>query len=446
MTAAPPPTTAVASARLALRFRGAAGDLTTEQRRALLRRDGAASPSIAETVARIVADVRTRRDAALFDLAATLDGVELGALEVPRSALTRALDDLDPALRRAMERSARNIETVHRAFAPVPQEVRPEPGIVVGRRPDPLRRVGVYAPGGRASYPSSVLMAVIPARVAGVHEIILASPPDPSGVPAASVLAAAALSGVDRVFACGGAGAIAAMAFGTESIPRVDRIVGPGNAYVAAAKLAVVGSVAIDCPAGPSELLVIADASCDPAGVAAEMVAQAEHDPLACVVAIAVGDAVADAIEGELRARAGAARRGDIVIQALAGQGGVLRVASIAEAIELANEYAPEHLLLAVDSAQALVPAVRNAGSVFVGESSSVTFGDYMTGANHVLPTGGAARAYSGLSPLDFVRWTAYQRVSPGAAGLLAADTAAFADAECLTGHAEAARLWSARA
>jgi histidinol dehydrogenase len=325
--------------------------------------------------------------------------------------------------------------------------VTPEPGIVVGRRPDPLERVGVYAPGGRASYPSSVLMAAIPARAAGVREIILASPPDRSGLPAESVLAAAALSGVDRVFAIGGAGAIAAMAFGTETIPRVDRIVGPGNAYVAAAKLAVAteGRVAIDCPAGASELLVIADAGADAAGVAMEMIAQAEHDPLACVLAIVVGDEAADAIERELVERVAATPRRDVVAQALAAQGGVLRAESLAAAIELANEYAPEHLLLAVDSAESLLPTVRNAGAVFVGASSSVTFGDYMTGANHVLPTNGAARAWSGLSPLDFVRWTSYQRVSPHAARGLANDTATFADAERLSGHRDAALLWSAR-
>jgi histidinol dehydrogenase len=435
------------STRLALRFTGAAAALSEPDRRAFLRRDGVLSLAVRTVAERIVADVRARGDAALLEMARDLDGVTLDALEVPRDALTRALEGLAPDLRRAMERSARNIETVHRAFAPAEREVTPEPGIVVGRRPDPLARVGVYAPGGRASYPSSVLMAAIPARAAGVREIILASPPGRSGVPAASVLAAAALSGVDRVFAIGGAGAIAAMAFGTGTIPRVDRIVGPGNAYVAAAKLAVgmEGRVAIDCPAGPSELLVIADAGADPAGVAMEMIAQAEHDPLACAVAIVVGDETASAIERELAERVDGTARREVVAQALAGQGGVLRAESLAAAIELANEYAPEHLLLAVDSAETLLPTVRNAGAVFVGAPSSVTFGDYMTGANHVLPTNGAARAWSGLSPLDFVRWTSYQRVSPRAARGLADDTATFADAERLRGHGDAARLWSAR-
>jgi histidinol dehydrogenase len=291
-------------------------------------------------------------------------------------------------------------------------------------------------------------MAAIPARVAGVEEVILTSPPDArgdgAGLPPREVLAAAALADVDRVFALGGAGAIAAMAYGTATVPRVDRIVGPGNAYVAAAKLVVVADVAIDCPAGPSELLVIADHTSDPAGVALEMVAQAEHDPLACVAALVVGDDVADAIERELWARAGRAARRAVVMQALGTSGGVFRVANCDAAIAVANEFAPEHLLLAVESAPELLPHVRSAGTVFVGSAASVAFGDYMTGANHVLPTGGLARCYSGLSPFDFVRWTTYQRVTPAAAKSLAADVAVFAGAEELPGHAEAARRWSA--
>ena len=230
-------------------------------------------------------------DAALRALATEFDGVTLDALEVPASRCVAALDALDPALRRAMERAANNIRRVHQGFLPATQEVESEPGIVVGRRPDPLGRVGVYAPGGRAAYPSSVLMGVVPARVAGVGEIIVCSPPGrDTGLPAEVVLAAAALAGAHRVFALGGAGAIAALAYGTESVPRVDRIVGPGNAYVAEAKIQVARAVAIDSPAGPSELLVLADASADPQLIAREMLAQAEHDPLAAVVAVVTSD------------------------------------------------------------------------------------------------------------------------------------------------------------
>jgi histidinol dehydrogenase len=398
-------------------------------------------------VAGIVDDVRRRGDAALIEMALRFDGVTLDALEVPRTALTRALDSIDADLRRAMERSAANIARVHEAFLPRGGEVEVEPGIVVGRRCDPLGRVGVYAPGGRASYPSSVLMAAIPARVAAVGEIILASPPSAGGggLPAQTVLAAAALARVDRVFAVGGAGAIAAMAFGTATIPRVDRIVGPGNAYVAAAKLAVVSHVAIDCPAGPSELLVIADDTANAGSVAAEMIAQAEHDPDAFVAALVVGEDAAAAIEAELAGQVELADRGEVVRAALGGgsSGGVVRVADLDSAMDIANEFAPEHLLLAVSDADALLPRARNAGTVFVGTSASVTFGDYMTGANHVLPTGGLARSYSGLSPLDFVRWTTYQRVTTAAAARLAPDVARIAQSEGLPAHAAAAARWS---
>jgi histidinol dehydrogenase len=428
-----------------LRFTGSIDDLSVEQRRSLFTRATETSTNVAMETARIVADVRARGDDALFDLARRFDGVELDRLEVPRAAMTRALDETPRELRRAMERAARNIAAVHSAFMPSVVEVEPEPGIVIGRRPDPLQRVGVYAPGGRASYPSSVLMGAIPARVAGVGEIILCSPPDRSGQPAAVVLAAAAAADVDRVFAIGGAGAIAAMALGTESILRVDRIVGPGNAYVATAKLQLGGEVGIDSPAGPSELLIIADDSVDAEYLALEMVAQAEHDPSACVLTLVVGDALVEDTERALANAVRATPRRDIVARALAEQGGVLRAESIESAIVFANEYAPEHLLLAIRSADASLPSVRSAGTVFLGATTSVAFGDYMTGANHVLPTGGSARVYSGLSPLDFVRWTTYQRVDDAAARRLSDDVARFASAELLPGHAAAAARWSAQ-
>ena len=251
--------------------------------------------AVRERCVEIIARVRRDGDAALRAFALELDGVALEALEVPRRRWTGALDALAPALRRAMERSAQNIRRVHEAFLPVTQEIESERGVIVGRRPDPLGRVGVYAPGGRAAYPSSVLMGVVPARVAGVGEVVVCSPPErATGEPSGVVLAAAALAGADRVFSLGGAGAIAALAYGTESVPRVDRIVGPGNAYVAESKLQVASTVAIDSPAGPSELLVIADESADPRLIAREMLAQAEHDPLAAVVAVTTSERVGE--------------------------------------------------------------------------------------------------------------------------------------------------------
>lgn len=428
-----------------LRWSGRFADLTLEDRRALIERSGGAvDVAIRERTASIVQRVRATGDPALHALAAELDGVALESLEVPHAACRSALDALDPALRRSMERSAANLERVHRAFLPSTQETESEPGIVIGRRPDPLQRVGVYAPGGRAAYPSSVLMGVVPARVAGVKEIILCSPPDRStGRPSNVVLAAAALAGADRVFALGGAGAIAAMAFGTASVPRVDRIVGPGNAYVAEAKLLVASAVAIDSPAGPSELLVLCDASADAALVARELLAQAEHDPLAAVVAVCTDPELAEQIVFELARQLPLQPRTDIAAAALGGQGAVLVANDLADGVALANAYAAEHLLLLVAEPDAALAQLRGAGTVFVGASSSVAFGDYMTGANHVLPTGGLARSYSGLSTLDFVRWTTWQRVSREAAARLATDVGAFADAEGLPGHALAARAWA---
>jgi histidinol dehydrogenase len=285
-------------------------------------------------------------------------------------------------------------------------------------------------------------MGAIPARVAGVGEVVVCSPPTSSGEPSRVILAAAELGGVDRVFAVGGAGAIAAMAYGTRTIPRVDRIVGPGNAYVAEAKLQVASVVGIDSPAGPSELLVIADRTADPASMAREVMAQAEHDPLAAVVVVAIGAPVARRIADAVWAAVGTEPRRAIIDESLAARGALLVAQSVDEAVALANEWAPEHLLLAVSDPAGAFDGVRGAGTVFFGEASSVVFGDYLTGANHVLPTGGLARSYSGLSTMDFVRWTTYQRVDPAAARRLAADTAAFATAEQLPAHAAAAAAW----
>lgn len=425
-----------------IRFRGSVSTLSTAERSRLMDRVPPSDDIVRTTAEAIIDVVRREGDVALVALARDYDNVRLKSLEVPRAAWREALQALEPDVRAAMERAAANIRAVHSAMVPVPIETSPEPGVTIGRRPDPLHRVGVYAPGGRAAYPSSVLMGVIPARVAGVDEVIICAPPSPNGLPAAVTLAAAELSAADRVFAVGGAGAIAAMAYGTETIPRVDRIVGPGNAYVAQAKLLVASAVAIDAPAGPSELLVIVDEEANPTRVAIELLAQAEHDPDAAVVLVAVGETIAERVVGEVeRILPGQTRRA-IIEQALADRGAVLTASSTQEAIAFANDFAPEHLLLATRDADALLESVRSAGTVFVGETSSVVFGDYMTGANHVLPTGGLARSYSGLSTLDFVRWTTYQRIDREAAGRLAQDVAAFADAEQLPAHAAAARAW----
>ncbi|XXF75145.1 histidinol dehydrogenase [Myxococcaceae bacterium GXIMD 01537] len=428
-----------------LKYRGPLASLGPEARRGLLERGGSSDLQVTERTRALIARVRRDGDRALREMAREFDRAELASLEVPRARCEEALAGLEPRLREALARAARNIARAHEAQRPRVTEIETEPGVVVGRRPDPLGRVGVYAPGGRAAYPSSVLMGVVPAKVAGVGEVIVCSPPGPDGLPSAGVLAAAALAGADRVFALGGAGAVAALAYGTESVPRVDRIVGPGNAYVAAAKLQVMDAVAIDAPAGPSEILVVADGSADPEVVARELLAQAEHDPDACCVALAVGREVAEAIAAAVARAAASAERRDIVATALRERGAVLSVDSLAEAWPFVADFAPEHLLLATVDPGADLPRVRNAGTVFVGPTASVAFGDYMTGANHVLPTAGLARAYSGLSVLDFFRWTTYQRVEREAAARLAEDVGLLADSEGLPAHATAARSWRQR-
>ncbi len=428
-----------------LKLTGALGDLSAEDRAFLCVRSTSRVAAVRERTAQIISRVRAEGDVALRALAAELDGAKLDSLEVPRDLWRRALEELQPPLRRALERAAGNIERAQRAFLPKAIEVETEPGIRVGRRPDPLRRVGIYAPGGRATYPSSLLMAAVPARVAGVPEVIVCSPPSKSGVPSSVVLAAAELSKVDRLFAVGGAGAVAAMAYGTASVPRVDRIVGPGNAYVAEAKMQLSGEVGIDLPAGPSELLTIADSSAEARVIAREMLAQAEHDPDASVVTLAIGSDSAKKIEAALFEALGDSSRRETA-QALEAKGAVLSAASLEQALDFAADFAPEHLLLAIAQAESALARVRNAGAVFVGQTSSVAFGDYMTGANHVLPTGGMSRVYSGLSVVDFMRFTSYQSVDRAAAGRLADDVGLLAESERLPAHAAAARAWRQKA
>lgn len=427
---------------LTIAVRGSVASLDARARTVLFERSSASDPGVRDRTRRIIDRVRADGDAALREFAREFDGAMMDALEVPRPAWRAALDALPVALRRSLERAAANIQQVHEAFRPIPREVVTADGVVIGRRPDPLARVGVYAPGGRAAYPSSLLMGVIPARVAGVGEVVVCSPPGRDGVPSAVLMAAAELAGADRLFAVGGAGAVAAMAYGTATMPAVDRIVGPGNAYVAEAKAQVASVTAIDSPAGPSELLVIADDSATAMVIAREMLAQAEHDPMAAVVLVSTSEVLLQHVERCLAEQLPREPRADVIAAAFSSRGALLLAASREEAVAFANRWAPEHLLLAAADAESMLPSVRNAGTVFVGETASVAFGDYMSGANHVLPTGGLSRAYSGLSTLDFFRWTTWQRIDRRAAGRLAEDVAVFADSEGLPAHAAAARQW----
>ncbi len=430
-----------AGAALAIAVTGAIDSLTPAQEEMLFARGRATDPAVAAAVAEVVAAVRARGDAALREQAQRFDGVALEAVEVAPAVVAAALRALPGELRGALEQAAAAIATFHRVQLPPPLEVEVRPGLRLGRRTEPLGRVGVYAPGGRAAYPSSVLMGVIPARVAGVAEVVVCSPPGRDGAPPVTVLAACALAGADRVFALGGAGAVAAMAFGTASVPAVDKVVGPGNAYVTEAKRQLAGVVASDCPAGPSEVLVVADATAPARLVAAELVAQAEHDPDAAAVLVSTDTGLLARVEAVLAEILSAQARAAIVRQSLAARGALLAAPSLAAALAFACRYAPEHLVLMVAEPRAALAGVRRAGTVFLGAASSVAFGDYLTGANHVLPTAGWGRAYGGLGTSDFLREMTWQELSPLAAAELAAATEILATAEGLPGHALAARL-----
>lgn len=425
---------------LELRARGRLADLDAETVEALVDRSSGSDASTTSAVAALLRDVRERGDAALLEMAERYDGVSLATIDVPRAAWDDALADLDPELRRALERAAANIRRFHEAQLPQDVVVEVEPGVVVTRRWCPLARVGVYAPGGTAAYPSSVLMGVVPARAAGVDEIVVCSPPGPDGQPPAAVLAACAIGGADRLYALGGAGAVAAMVFGTETVGRVDAVVGPGNRWVTEAKRQLAGDVVIDAPAGPSEVLVLADGDADARLAALELLAQAEHDPDAACVLLSTCEVLARNVERILAELLTEAPRAEIARTALRRQGAVLVADSIDQGLDFTDRYAPEHLSLMTADAPTQARHLRNAGTTFVGEASSVAFGDYMTGGNHVLPTAGRARTFSGLSAHNFLRSFTIQEIDTMGAAAMADDVGLLADAEGLPAHALAAR------
>jgi histidinol dehydrogenase len=421
--------------------RGRLEELDEGQLARLVARGRATDAAVAGAVTAVVAAVRERGDEALRELARRFDGVELDELEVPRSRLDDALFALPGDLRAALELAVERLTAFHRAQLPQRLEVEVSAGVHLGRHFEPLGRVGVYAPGGTAAYPSSVLMGVVPARVAGVGEIVVCSPPGPGGAPPPVVLAACALAGVDRVFALGGAGAIAAMAYGTATVPRVAKVVGPGNAYVDEAKRQLAGTVAVDLPAGPSDVLVIADQTAAADLVAAELLAQAEHDADAAAVLVTTDPTLPERVMALLGDWLPAQPRLAVIEASLAKNGALLVASSLDAALTFAQRYAPEHLALLVREPRRALEGVRCAGTVTLGGASSVVFGDYVSGANHVLPTSGRAAAWSGLSTLDFLRSFTVQELTAEAAAALAGPTVVLARAEGFPAHALAASL-----
>ncbi|HEY7363580.1 MAG TPA: histidinol dehydrogenase [Methylomirabilota bacterium] len=410
--------------------------------RELARPPAAIDPQIPRVVDEILRAVRERGDTALLELTARFDGLTVPAvtaLAIPRGDLEAAERAVAPSVRAALAYAAERIDRYHAAALPKTWRITDEHGSILGQEVRALERVGIYVPGGRAAYPSTVLMTAVPARVAGVPEIVLVTPPGRDGRIDPTVLAAARIAGVTEAWRLGGAQAIAALAYGTATIRKVDKVVGPGNIYVALAKSRVFGDVGIDMVAGPSEVLVIADGEADPEWIAADLLAQAEHDPMARAVLVTDAPGLVPRVARALASQLGRLTRKDIAAQSLQTNGALVLVGSLEEAAELANRLAPEHLELLVRVPQALLPRVRHAGAIFVGGRTPEVVGDYVAGPSHVLPTAGTARFSSPLGVEDFVKRSSVIEYS--SAGLQAAlgHLRTLADIEGLGGHRAAA-------
>ena len=389
---------------------------------------------IADTVAAILSDVRQNGDAALFRYSKQFDNADLTVLEVSQEERKAALEQVDSTLLEILKQAADNIRAFHEKQKRQDFVITEKQGIVLGQKIIPLERAGVYVPGGTASYPSTVLMDTIPAKIAGVGEIIMVTPAKDGKIKPV-ILAAAEIAGVDRIFRVGGAQAIAALAYGTESIPKVDKIVGPGNAYVAEAKKQVFGKVSIDMIAGPSEILILADDTCDAAIVAADMLSQAEHDKMASAVLVTDSQRLADAVTEELERQIPLLPRAEIARVSIDNYGKIILADSMMQAIAISNEIAPEHLEICVDDPFAYLAEIRHAGSVFLGKHAPEALGDYFAGPNHTLPTSGTARFSSPLSVDDFIKKTAFTYYTPQALQEVGKQIVRFAEEEGLQAH-----------
>ncbi|MGN6236663.1 histidinol dehydrogenase [Dyella sp.] len=415
----------------------------TARREALARPAQARADELKQGVAAIIAQVRAHGDVALRELSAKYDRCALDAIEVTAAEFETAEAALDEALKAAIREAAGHIDTYHRASQPTPVGVDTAPGVRVERMLRPITRVGLYVPAGTAPLPSTALMLGVPAAIAGCREVVLCSPARADGRCDEAVLYAARVTGVHRVFKLGGAQAIAAMAYGTESVPKCEKLFGPGNAWVTEAKLQVSGDpdgAAIDMPAGPSEVLVIADDGANPAFVAADLLSQAEHGPDSQVVLLSPSAALLDAVAAEVERQVATLPRSETALKALA-QSRLIAVDSLAQAVEVSNRYAPEHLIIQTAQPRALLDGIESAGSIFLGPWTPESVGDYCSGSNHVLPTYGYARSYSGVSVASFVKQISVQEVSADGLRAIGPCTVTLAAAEQLEAHRRAVSM-----
>lgn len=406
---------------------------------AFLNRDIRAEEDVSAAVDEIIAGVRKGGDAALRDYTRRFDGVEVDALRVSEAELNAALETVDGGFLDTLREAAENIRRFHERQKHNDFILADRPGVVMGQRWTPIEKVGVCVPRSPEAFPSTILMNVIPAKIAGVSETVLVTPPRKDGTVSPEALAAARIAGADAVFKLGGAQAVAALAYGTESVPRVDKIVGPGGVFVATAKRKVFGQAAIDMIAGPSEILVLADGKSDPRWVAADLLSQAEHDVLASAVLVTDSRQLAETVRAEIEAQLETLPRRDIARRSVEDNGKIIVTRSLDKAVEAANRIAPEHLELCVDDPFALLPKIKNAGSVFLGRSTPEALGDYFAGPNHTLPTSGTARFSSPLGVDDFMKRSSFLCYDQAALNASADRIADFARREGLEGHARSA-------
>lgn len=392
-------------------------------------------------VAKIIAAVRSEGDDALFGFVKKFDHAKLTKLEVTKDEWDDACDLVDSADRAAIGKAAMRVRDFHRKRIPSSWEMREEGGGFMGQRVRPLARVGIYVPGGKAIYPSTVVMNAIPASVVEVPEIVMATPPGKDGSIRPEVLMAARVAGVHRVFKMGGAHAIAALAYGTDSVPRVDKVVGPGNVWVTTAKKQVFGQVGIDAEAGPTEVCIVADRSATPAWLAADLISQAEHDELAQAILVTHVKGLVARVQDQLKRQLAVLDRSVIAEKSIRARGAIVVTKNLEESIRLANEYAPEHLVLAVEDPETTSKGVENAGAIFLGHYTPVAVGDYIAGPNHVIPTGGTARFFSPLAVEDFLKRTTFMKFEPPKLRELGADIVRLAKIEGLTGHGASVEL-----